>query len=225
MPIEERVDRLVKEIREVRERVERIEEEIHFGPRVSIQRIVDDAVGFQYSGPGYPRITRLEPGVRRIQFNKDEFIDVEERYLPHLGGGSRPNVYPGVSVSEDKIEFHFAPGNVRQGHPQQMETETGLRDHEVEMLKKRFKALTPRERSDKFSGNACFYWHPEDMHLHPTQRRYAQGPCAMDPDGGENTFSTGAGRSEGYRNGTVGNPYRPWEDEDSEYFGYPVSEE
>lgn len=191
----------------------------------TLEQSDDPAEKFTYAGPGYPRITRVRPGVRQVDFDANNSFQVKELYAPQLAGGKRPPVYPAVVEVDDKFrDVYFSPGAVTRVKKEEMDADKGrgysgmaailpyltvVKDEEVEEVR-------------EFSGNSAFYFHPEDTHLPVTERRAAQGPVPGDPDAHEPRYDTGAGKSEGYVKGTQANPYRPWQDPDSKYFGWPV---
>lgn len=186
------------------------------------------AESFEYTGPGYPRIESIGNGQRRISFNPTESVVVEELVAPQLSGGGRPEIYPGTVSYLTVRDFHYAPGYVGQARLDELDTSTGITDAEeiLRILHRLRHVIVDNDvvvEKKPFVASYAFYFHPDDLNLPVANRRAAQGPLPGNPDSGViPTFSTGAGNTPGYRAGTSTNPYKPWEDEDSEYFGWPV---
>lgn len=106
-----------------------------------------------YSGPGYPRITEAGEGVRKVEFNENESVLVEERYLKAIGSETRPYYYPGVAfipATEEqpaRYDFHFLPGyvvmclaeRIDSDHPDAVGITAG---HQIREIRNRLKHWT-----------------------------------------------------------------------------------
>lgn len=192
------------------------------GPPADLMAPQNDAVG-EYSGPGYPRITAVRPGVRRVQLDRERVFLVEELNAPQLKQGLNPGVYPSVvDISATQREIHYSPGAVFRVKSHEMDSDTGrpLDDFRANAITRHLRILDQDQDLQQipFSGHAAFYFHPDDAHLPVTERRAAQGPVPGDPDYGVTAVNEG-----GYETGTQANPYRPWEDPDSPFYGWPVN--
>lgn len=183
-----------------------------------------------YAGPRYPRVFENGDGTRRIEWNdRGQVTSAAPVWHDSTRGGqgSLPVFRPGVVDYEGSWRFYPAPGRAYQGIDA---SGIYLNDVAASMLPAAlrpdgFEPAPAPEPSCMFNGSPSFYFHPDDMDLPATQRRYAQGPTAGDPDSGHPgtpTFATGAGDTPGYRAGTPSQPYRPWEDPASEWYGCPT---
>lgn len=185
----------------------------------------------EYTGPGYPRIQTLPNDNILVEFNVSQSIVVRGDTFPHWEHEDRPPVYPGTTVTGDKRRFHFAPGFESDFKVSDLDTSEGITDQErIGLYIHRLRNVMVEDNATQikvrpFVDSHAFYFHPDDIDLPVRDRRAAQGPLTGNPDSGVTpTFSTGAGNTPGYIAGTPGAPYRPWEDKDSEYFGWPVVE-
>lgn len=183
-------------------------------------RIVDvvpsgpiDGLGFEYSGPGYPRIYEVGTGVRRVEFNANDAINTNQILIaPQLGGGQRPDVYPGVGRSADGsiTEFHFYAGNSIAVTTSRLDNgEYSLNDSTSNVIKQRLASKVPRPKI-YFEANVGFGGFgrvPEQI----------PDPIVIDALGLEQAKAL-------YRIGTAAAPVKPWLDPTSQFYRYPAVE-
>lgn len=103
-----------------------------------------------YDGPGYPRITMVGEQVRRIDFNENDFVLVEERRLTSQKGVGRPEFYPGVKFipgeeergTVDRYDFYFVPGYATMRLAERIDTDHPdavgiIAEHEIADIRNR----------------------------------------------------------------------------------------
>lgn len=177
-----------------------------------------DGLGWEYHGPGYPRIYEIGAGVRRIELNKDVAFNVDKILVaPHLGGvgSERPDVYPGVSTSVDGVSTYFywqsgdlaARLTVRLNDPTSAEYKGITSGAELERIKRAIhpRGLAPYIYFDNASG---FTGNPPVQLPHNT---YVQNAGNPGPGGGP------------YAGATPTSPYQPWKDPNSQFYRWPVT--
>lgn len=185
-------------------------------------------------------VTDNGDGTRRIQWAPGVVTSrAPVQNLPQLArecghpNGASPGIYPGLLQCDGGVAFFLTPGKVWQGS--RLLTEGIRLDRGTAPII--FGNLSPAYWPDgwysepepelpAFNGSACFYTNPLDVGKPPTEWTHppVQGPCSGDPDSGAiPLLPGGGGDTPGYRSGTPSMPYRPWNDPNSPYYGYPTS--